>query len=154
MAKTSANRVAYSKLLNLMVNFYSSLIKEPPLMETLILSGKSKKFIQEYYSLKKGVKQIKIESPEIRQLINKLPVHVWLLRKYVMESLLILIAVCLIIPYFMFIPTFRGQFSFFVGGVFLIWYFFRRAIYNLDSDLNYFISEIIKEIKKELNMKY
>jgi hypothetical protein len=154
MAKANSNRITYNKLLKLLIDFNSFLIKEPPLRETLILSKKSNKIIRKYYSLKREIKRNEILSPNIQQLINNLPVHVWLLQKYVMESILTILTVCLIIPYLMFIPTFRGQFSFFIGGVFLIWYFLRRAIYNLNSDLNYFITELIKEIKKELNVKY
>lgn len=153
MAKANTNRDTYHRLLKLLVDFDLLLIKEPPLRERFLLSCMSKQIIHEYYLLKKEIKKNKIDSPFIKQLVRNMPVHVWLLRKYAMEITLGLIAISVIIPYFMFIPTFNGQLSFYIAGTFLVWYFFRRVIYNLNSDLNYIISELIKEIKKELKTK-
>jgi hypothetical protein len=153
MAEQDSNRITYTRILKLIHEYDSVLMHQPPLRETIFLSKMNLYSIRSYYKLRNELKAFKIDSPIIRKLINKMPAHVWLLGKYVMEILLLFFVIVSLIPYMFLIPTYNGQFSFYVGAVILIWYFLRRRIYFLDERLFYSISDLKKELNKELKMK-
>lgn len=151
MAGKDTDRATYIRVLKELKAFRQLTYNQPSLGDRDFLYSKlNNRIVSSYYRIRKLIKTSNISSPEIKQLVRKMPKNIRLLQKGIFEILMICgILMCLIIVY-AYTPSFKGRFPTFISFTGLLWFFLRRAIENLDSDMTYSISDLIKAIEKEI----
>ncbi len=151
MAKKIADRTAYNELLKELKEFREKRIHQPPLEEKFFFYSKlDKETVQSYYQLKRSLKKCHSEITEINRLIKKMPTHVWLLRKTVFETLMIIGLLIFFYLVYAYTPSFKGRFPTFISFAGLTWFFLRRAIWNLNYRLSGSYNDLIKAIEEEI----
>jgi hypothetical protein len=77
-----------------------------------------------------------IASPGIKQLVKKMPVHVWLLRKGAFESFIICGLLVVLFFYIKYVPIFKGYLPVYMCFSALSWFFLRLAVWKLNYKLS------------------
>jgi hypothetical protein len=151
MAGKDTDRATYARILKELRAFTQQTYSQAPLDERNFFYSKlDRETVSFYYRLRRTIKGSNIASPGIKQLVKKMPAHVWLLRKGVFEGLMISGLLIVLFFYIKYVPIFKGYLPVYICFSALSWFFLRRAIENLDADLDYSIGDLTKAIEKEL----
>jgi hypothetical protein len=143
----------YRTLLNKNLAFQKYRRTQEPVSHQFFIAQFDSKTISMYYQLRKELSSAGIQTYELKKLIKNMPIHIWLLRKYVFETLMA-IGNLIIFYFFMFkIPVFKGKLSVFITGSLLLWFFLREAIRRLDTRLTLSIGDIIEQFNKDIKRK-
>jgi hypothetical protein len=137
----------YRNMLYELENFDNIILKESPSMK-FFMSQWSFSTIGQYYKLKKELKKTFRNDPNIYPLVKKLPRNVLFLKKYVFESIFLVLIIALFVFYLIFVPVFKGMISAYVAFAFLVYFFLKTWLEHKSTSLGVIIYELISNLKK------
>ena len=151
MAKKVADRDTYIRILKKLKEFRLQRHEYPPLRENDFFYSKlDRNIVHSYYNLRKEIKASGFITTRLKILIKKMPMHIWLLWKGIFETLMIVGLLLILFFYIKYVPVFKGYLPVYISFSGLSWFFLRRAIENLNSDLHCSIADFIEALEEDL----
>lgn len=134
------------------VEFKNKSIIAPPASLRIPISLWNHSIINQYYKLRKELLNIDyIKSSSQKKLV--LPINVWLLVKYVFETLFMILHLLLFTSYMVKVPSFKGMLAFYIGFFFFSYFILGYKVINYSEKVLRRILLIIKTLDEEMSGK-
>ncbi len=104
--------------------------------------------VKNYKSTRNLLSQYKDDYPVIKEQYRWLPRSVWFMRSYRFEIVFSIFLITYSFLYFYYIPVYKGQFSFWLCGSFLIFFFSRVRVISKGDVIDQAIDDIIITLSK------